>query len=308
MKAVQIYKYGGPEALCYEEAPRPTIGEEEVLIRVHATAVNPLDWKVRAGYETSWFHHTFPLILGFDVAGIIEAVGLRVKDFAIGDAVYAAPELGGYAEYVAVRADDVAHKPQRLDYVQAAAMPVAAATAWQALFAAAQLAAGQTVLIHGAAGGIGTFAVQLAKWRGAQVIGTASGHNLAFLRQLGVDQVLDYTATRFEAMVHNVDVVLDTVGGETQQRSWTVLRRGGRLVSVVEPPSPKLAEAHGVEQCVVSLQSPMNQVLTQLTGLVEAGQLKPIVSTVLPLAEVQRAHVLSESRHLRGKIVLQVVV
>lgn len=304
MKAVRIHRYGGPEVLQYEEAPQPTMGTEDVLIRVHAAAVNPLDWKVRAGYATDW-QHTLPLILGFDVTGVIEAVGANVEHFTMGDEVYAAPFTGGHAEYIAIPAVDVARKPHSLDYVQAAAMPVAALTAWQTLLDAAQLSAGQTVLIHGAAGGVGSMAVQLAKWRGAQVIGTASAHNLAFLRTLGADRVIDYTATRFEAVVRDVDVVLDTIGGETQQRSWPVLKPRGVLISIVEQPPPEMA-AHTVQPSAGILPTPNGQRLAEIADLVDAGHLKPIVSTVLPLHEVGQAHRLIESRHTRGKIVLQV--
>jgi NADPH:quinone reductase-like Zn-dependent oxidoreductase len=305
MKAVRIHRHGGPEVLQYEEAPRPTIGDDEVLIRVHAAAVNPLDWKVRANYfndEPS----TFPVILGFDVAGVIEAVGTNVQNFMLGDEVYAAPDTGGYAEYVAVPAIEVAHKPRTLDYVQAAALPIAMLTAWQTLLDEAQLETGQTVLIHGAAGGVGSMAVQLAKWRGAQVIGTASAQNLAFLRELGADRVIDYTTTRFETIVRDVDVVLDTVGGETLDRSWTTLKPSGMLISIVDDPSPATAAAHGVQQRLVILQTPSGQRLAQIARLVDAGHLKPIVSTVLPLHQVGQAHRLIESRHTRGKIVLQV--
>jgi NADPH:quinone reductase-like Zn-dependent oxidoreductase len=306
MNAVRIHEVGGPEVLRYEEVPRPTLGEGEVLIRVVAAAVNPLDWKVRAGYIALWPPYTFPMILGFDVAGVVETVGAGISQFAAGDEVYGFAAFGCHAEYVAAPADDVAHKPQALDYLQAAAMPCAALTAWQALFDAAHLEAGQTVLIHGAAGGVGTFAVQLAKWRGAQVIGTASGHNLAFLRQLGADEVIDYTTTRFEAVARGIDVVLDTVGGETQQRSWSILKPGGILISIVERPSPELSAAHGVRSDVNQLQGPMGAPLAELARLVDAGRLKPIISTVLPLHEARQAHVLSESRHTRGKIVLKV--
>lgn len=307
MKAVRIHRYGGLEVLQYEEAPRPSPQAKEVLIRVRAAGVNPLDWKVRAGYATDW-NLTFPLILGYDVAGVIEAVGAEVEHFTIGDEVYAAPDTGGYAEYVAVPASEVAHKPQTLDYVEAAALPIAALTAWQALFEAAQLAPGQTILIHGAAGGVGSMAVQLAKWRGARVIGTASAANLSFLRQLGADEVIDYTATRFETLVHDMDVVLDTVGGETLQRSWPVLKPGGIMVSITEPLSPEMAMAYGVQQREVIIDSLEGQAaLAGLARLVDAGHLKPIVSTLLPLSEVRQAHILSEGRHLRGKIVLQVV-
>lgn len=306
MKAVRIHGYGGPEVLQYEEAPAPTIGDKEVLIRVHAAAVNPLDWKVRSGSAVAWYHHNFPLILGFDVAGVIEAVGADVKHFVPGDEVYASPDPGGYAEYVAMSAYEVAHKPRSLDFVQAAAMPIAALTAWQGLFEAAHLVAGQTVLIHGAAGSVGSFAVQLAKWRGARVIGTASGYNHAFLRELGADEAIDYTTMCFETVVDQVDVVFDTIGGETQQRSLAIMKRGGQLVALMHDFAPELAAAQGIQQHNLGVQVNANQLAT-LARIVDAGQLKPIVSTVLPLQDVCLAHVLSERRHTRGKIVLSVV-
>jgi NADPH:quinone reductase-like Zn-dependent oxidoreductase len=306
MKAVRIHEYGGPEVLRYEDAPRPVIGERDVLIRVYAAAVNPLDWKVRSGLFAEEYQFPFPGIMGWDVAGVIEAVGAGVTHLAVGAEVFTSPDTGGYAEYVAVPAARVAPKPSSLDYVQAAAMPIAALTAWQALFDAARLEPGQTVLIHGAAGGVGTFAVQLARWRGAQVIGTASPHNHTFLRQLGADDVIDYTSTRFEAVVRGVDVVLDIVGGETRQRSAAVLKPGGILVSLVEAPSPELDTSYGIQQREVNLPEDAVQ-LAEIARLVDAGHLKPVVSTVLPLQEASRAHVLSEGRHVRGKIVLQVV-
>lgn len=312
MKAVRIHKYGGPEVLQYEEAPIPPIGDEDVLIRVYAAAVNPLDWKVRSGWEIAWFHHAFPLILGFDVAGVIAAVGAKVNNFVIGDEVYGSPPAygvspaGGYAEYIAVPVGNIAHKPHTLEYIQAAAIPAAGQTAWQALFNAADLQPGQTILIQGAAGGVGVFAVQLAKWRGAHVIGTASPHNHAFLHELGADEVIDYTTTRFETVVHNVDIVLDAVGGEIQHRSLSVLKPDGLLVALFDELDPALVAARGVRQYSFGVQWSASD-LAQLAHLVDTKQLQPIVSTVLPLQEVQQAHRLSESHHVRGKIVLQVV-
>jgi NADPH:quinone reductase-like Zn-dependent oxidoreductase len=308
MRAVRIHAYGDPSVLQYEEAPDPTIGRDDVLVRVHAAAVNPVDWAIRYGYLAQWFSHSLPLILGCDVSGEVEAIGGDVVECAVGDEVYARTDLvgdGTYAEYVAVRAADVAPKPPGLDHVQAAAIPHAALTAWQALFDHGQLAEGQMVLIHAAAGGVGSFAVQLAKWRGAKVVGTASANHLAFLDRLGVDEAIDYTAVHFEDVVKEADVVLDAVGGETQKRSWTVLKPGGVLVSLVEPPSEETAAAHGVRVAMVATRANASQ-LTELAGLVSSGALEPFVSTVLPLAEVREAHRLSETRHTQGKIVLQV--
>ena len=248
MKAVRIHAYGGPDVLAYEDAPRPTAGDGEVLIRVYATSVNPFDVAVRAGYMDGYFHYKLPLVLGSDVSGVIEAVGAGVTGFAPGNAVYARGGVfrdGANAEYVVVFATDVAAKPASLDHLHAAALPHVTLTAWQALFEQAQLSTGQTVLIHGAGGGVGHIAVQLAHWRGAKVIGTAST-NLDVLRDLKVEQIIDYSKTPFESVAHDVDVVLDTIGGDVQERSYATLKPGGILVATVQPPSEETAKAHGV--------------------------------------------------------------
>jgi NADPH:quinone reductase-like Zn-dependent oxidoreductase len=308
MKAVRIHTYGSTDVLVYENAPRPVAGDGEVLIRVQATSVNPFDCAVRAGYMAGYFNYTLPLVIGTDVSGTIAEVGPGVTGFEIGDEVYGRAGVyrdGANAEYVAVSALDVAKKPKSLDYVHAAALPHVTLTAWQALFVLADLQKGQTVLIHGAAGGVGHIAVQLARWRGARVIGTAS-KNLEFLRTLGVDQVVDYSTTPFESVVGKVDVVLDTVGGDTQARSWAVLNPGGILVSVIQPPSAETAAAHGVRQAMVSSAPEIGKVLTQVAGLVDEGWIKPYVGAVFPLSEIRQAHGLIEGKHARGKIVLQV--
>jgi NADPH:quinone reductase-like Zn-dependent oxidoreductase len=308
MKAVRIHAYGGPDVLAYEDAPKPEPAEDEVLIRVHAAAVNPVDWKIREGMLKDMLPHKLPLILGWDVSGVVEAAGSSVGQFRAGDEVYSRPEIardGAYAEYIVVKASEVALKPKSIDHVQGAAVPLAALTAWQSLFDAAGLSAGQTVLIHAAAGGVGSFAVQLAKVRGARVIGTASAGNRDFLDELGVDQVIDYRTTRFEEVVGDVDVVFDTLGGETQERSWLVLRKGGVLVSIVKPPNAEKAEAHGVSGAFVFIQPSADQ-LTEIAALIDAGKLKSMVDKVLPLAEARRAQELSQAGHARGKIVLAV--
>lgn len=309
MKAVQINNYGGTGTLVLNDAPRPTAGDGEILIRVQATTVNPFDCAVRAGYVTGWYTYSFPAILGLDVSGVVEEVGPGVSSFAPGDEVYARTDPksnGAYAEYVAVPASEVALKPASLDHFQAAALPQVGLTAWRALFDAAQLTEGQTILIHGAAGGVGSVAVQLAKWRGAKVIGTASTHNLDFLRELGVDTAIDYTTTRFEDEAHAVDVVLDTVGGETQERSWGVLKPGGILLSLVQPPSQETADKFGVRQQFVGGNPPAGAILSEIASLVDTGHVKPVVSTILPLKDIQKAHAMVESRHTRGKVVLRV--
>ena len=309
MKAVRIHAYGGPDVLAYEDAPRPTAGDGEVLIRVYATSVNPFDVAVRAGYLDGYFHYKLPLVLGSDVSGVIEAVGAGVTGFAPGNAVYARGGVfrdGANAEYVVVFATDVAAKPASLDHLHAAALPHVTLTAWQALFEQAQLSAGQTVLIHGAGGGVGHIAVQLAHWRGAKVIGTAST-NLDVLRDLKVEQIIDYSKTPFESVAHDVDVVLDTIGGDVQERSYATLKPGGILVATVQPPSEETAKAHGVRAQYVSSSPPIGKTLTEVAGLVASGQIKPIVSSVLPLSEIRKAHEMIEGKHTRGKIVLQVV-
>lgn len=308
MRAVRIHSYGSADVLLLDEVPRPEIAADEVLVRVEAAAVNPVDWMIRAGYMAEYFGHRLPLTLGWDVSGVVDAAGAEVSTCSVGDEVFARADIsrdGSYAEYVAVRAAEVVRKPAGVGHVDAAAVPHAALTAYQALFDTAGLAEGQAVLIHGAAGGVGTFAVQLAKRRGAQVIGTCSANNLAFLQKLGVDEAIDYNATPFEEAVRDVDVVLDTVGSDTQDRSWRVLKPGGILVSLLTPPSPEEAARHGVRHGFVAMAPDRGQ-LQELAHLLDAGQVTPVVSYVLPLEEARRAHQQSETRHTRGKIVLQV--
>lgn len=309
MKAVRIHAYGGFDVLSYEEAPCPTPGEDEVLIRVFASSVNPFDCAVRAGYMGSYFNYTFPLILGTDVSGVIEEVGANVTDFAPGDEVYSRAGVtrdGANAEFVAVPATDVAMKPKSIDHLHAAALPHVTLTAWQALVEVANLAPGQKVLIHAAAGGVGHIAIQLSKIRGATTIGTASV-NLENLKAMEVDESIDYSTTQFENVVKDVDVVLDLVGGDTQQRSWAIMRPGGILIATVQPPSEETAVAHGVRQYFVASAPPIGRVLTEVAGLVDSGQLNPLVSEVLPLSEIAKAHQMVEGKHTHGKIVLQIV-
>ena len=305
MKAIRIHQYGGPEVLAEVEMQRPVTGPNEVLIKVQAAAVNPFDWKVRSGHMKEFFPLTFPATLGWDVSGTVEEAGANVTGFKRGDEVYTRLEAGGgYAEYAVAREAIVAAKPRTLDHEQAAAVPTAGTTAWQALFEVAQLSAGQKVLIHAAAGGVGNFAVQFAKARGAWVIGTASTKNQAFLRELGVDQAIDYQKTRFEDVVRDVDVVLDTIGGDTQERSFKVLKKGGILVSIVQPPSEEQAAKYGVRALFYGAHASSSD-LAEIAKLIDNGKVKTVVETVLPLAEARRAHELSESGHARGKIVLK---
>ncbi len=309
MKAVRIHAYGGPEVLYYEhEVPRPALRPDDLLIRVRAAAVNPVDWKIREGKLKGMLHHDLPLTLGWDVSGEVLEVGPEAKGFAVGDEIYARPDIerdGAYAEYIAIKATDAAHKPAALDHIQAAAVPLTALTAWQVLIETAGLKAGQTVLIHAATGGVGSIAVQLAKAYGAQVIATASAVNTGLVKQLGADQFIDYTQTRFEDAVKAVDVVFDTVGGDTQQRSWQVLKPGGLLVSVVSPPPATVAAEHGVRSAFVFIH-PSGKQLTAIARLIDEKRITPLIHTVLGLSEVRQAHTISQGGHARGKIVLRV--
>jgi len=305
MKAVHIDEMGGPEVLKYEDVPRPEPGVGEVLVRVHAAGVNPVDWKIREGYMGKI---ALPAIMGSDFSGEVEALGPEVTEFHPGQMVFGsvADESGSYAEYALAPVTQIIEKPAGLDHVQAAAIPVPAMTAWQALFNVAKLQPGQKVLIHAAAGGVGGFAVQFAKWKGAQVIATASGANAQLVRSLGADQFIDYRSTRFEDHARDVDVVFDTIGGETQERSWQVLKKGGILVSVVQPPSEKTAKAHGVRAVMHLEDAKLTGELAQIAELVATGRIKVNVETILPLREARKAQDLSQTGHARGKIVLVV--
>lgn len=317
MMAVRIHRYGKPCVLTYEEVPRPDPKEDELLIRVHATSVNPADWQIRSGRRFK-LRRPFSLILGFDISGVVEAVGSGVTGFNVGDAVFGMVDVrngGAYAEYVTAPAASITQKPRTLDHVQAAALPVVTLTAWQALFDAGQLSTGQKVLIHAAAGGVGHIAVQLAKWKGAYVIGTASSRNEVFLRTIGVDQFIDYRKTRFESVVRDVDVVLEAVNrdiavetfpGETLTHSWDVLKKNGVLVSICATPSSETAAKHGVHSKYI-LAQPNAAQLAEIAILADTGYIKPFISQVLPLKEVRRAHVLSQKGHTRGKIVLRII-
>lgn len=306
MKAVRVHEFGGPEVLRYEETPRPKAGEGEMVVRVMAAAVNPVDAGVRAGRFRRGGGP--PLTPGYDVAGVVAEVGPGVSTFKPGDEVFAYLDLrrgGAYAEYCVVKEDEAARKPAGAGWSEAAAVPLTALTAWQALFDTAKLEAGQTVLIHGGSGGVGTMAVQLAKWKGARVIATASAENQDYLKELGVDVAVDYKAQKFEDVARDVDVVLDTVGGETRERSWGAMKKGGILVSIVGPVSGERAEAAGVRGANI-LVRPDGAQLAEIGRLMEEGKVKAVVSAELPLSEAQKAHEMIETRHTRGKIVLKV--
>jgi len=303
MKAVRIHAFGGPEELRYEDAPRPIAKAGEVLIRIHASAVNPADWKFRSGFFGK--DAPLPLTVGFDFSGLIETLGEGVTRWRAADEVYGYG-LGAYAEYIAVKEGLVAAKPRTVDHIHAAALASASLAAWKVLFEAGGLRPGQTVLIHGATGGVGGFAVQLAHAKGVRVIGTASKRNQTYLKELGADEAIDYESVRFEDVARDVDVVFDTQGGETQARSWKTLKRGGILVSIAQPPAQAEADKHGVRATFVANEMKA-EALNEITKLVDSGKLKAEVETVLPLSEARRAQELIQTGHTRGKIALKVV-
>lgn len=307
MKAVRIHTYGGVETLRYEDAPRPEPAADEVLIAVHAAGINPVDWKIREGHLGE-DEQRIPLILGWDVSGVVESVGSDVTAFEVGDEVYSRPEItkpGAYAEYIAVSASEVAHKPKTLDHWEAAGVPLAGLTAFQALFEHAELKRDERVLIHAGAGGVGHFAIQLARDAGAYVIATGSAGSQDLIKRLGADEFVDYTAARFEEVVGKVDVVFDTVGRETTDRSFDVLDRGGRLVSVAGQPDAERAEREGITASWFMVQ-PNAEQLTKLAGLIDGGQVDVVIAETFPLAEVAAAHERSAEGHVHGKLVLKV--
>jgi NADPH:quinone reductase-like Zn-dependent oxidoreductase len=317
MKAVRIERYGNEEVLELAEVERPEPGTGEVLVKVKAAAVNPVDWLIRNGLGEK-FGMKLPLILGCEVAGTLEAVGsggpsrtgspsgMGINDFAAGDEVYGSLSAysGGYAEYVAAPASDFVHKPKQIDFDTASSVPMGALTAWQGIFDHGKLVSGQRILITGASGAVGSMAVQLAKNKNAHVIGTGSGRNEEFVRKLGADEFIDYKKAKFEEKVRDVDVVFDTVGGDTQERAFQTLKRGGFLVSTVSPPSAEKAREFGVMVAMVQMMPKADQ-LAEINRLVESGKLKVRVATALPLAEVKKAHQLSASGHPDGKIILR---
>jgi NADPH:quinone reductase-like Zn-dependent oxidoreductase len=305
MKAVRIHSFGGPQALKLEELPRPQPAEDEILVQVKATSVNPIDYKVRSGQYAK--PEQLPITPGRDVAGTVALCGTQVSDWHPGDDVFALlpPGRGAYAEYVTIKASQSVAKPRQLDYEHAAAVPLAALTAWQGLFDHGQLKAGQRVLIHGAAGGVGHFAVQLAKVVGAEVFATASSSDVQFLQQLGADHVIDYRSERFEAAVADVDLVLDLIGGETQERSWAVLKEGGTLVSTLDEPSQEKAREHNARGTSF-LTQPNAAELAQIARLIDEGKVRPLVEKCYPLEEAATAQEQLERKHARGKTVIQV--
>jgi len=310
MKAIRIHGRGDQDHLVYEDAPQPHPGPGEVLVRVYATGIIANELKWDETYQTTAGSPRALPIPGRDLSGVVEEVGPGVTTLVKGSEVYAMLGYGrdgAQADYTIALPNELVPKPSTLDHVQAAAVPLSALTAWQALFDHAHLAAGQSVLIHGAAGGVGVFAVQLVHWAGAQVIATASARKRDFLRELGANEIIDYTTTRFEEVVHGADLVFDTVGGDTLQRSWQVIKPAGVLVSIVSPPPPAaVAKGHDVRFAWFVVE-PNREELIQIGALMDAGQLRPIIDTVFPLAQARQAYEQAAKGHTRGKIVLRVM-
>ncbi|QYO64518.1 NADP-dependent oxidoreductase [Leptolyngbya sp. 7M] len=295
MKAIRIHAYGGVENLQYDEVLRPEPQAGEVLVQVYAAGINPIDWKIREGYLKQAFNYALPVIVGTDLAGIVAEVGEGVTTLQPGQAVYGVADMtrsGSYAEYAVGYAEATAPKPEMLDFIHAASVPIAAMTAWQALFDGANLQTGQTVLIHGAAGGVGSYAIQFAKWKGATVIATASAVNADYVKGLGADQVIDYAAQPFEQQVKPVDVVLDLVGGDTQVRSWQILRSGGVLASTLGVPQTGIPAGIRAVPVFVNPRNPAQ--LQHIAQLIDQGQVKVTVEQVFPLAEAARAQTESQ--------------
>jgi NADPH:quinone reductase-like Zn-dependent oxidoreductase len=306
MKAVVAHEYGGPEVLKFEEVSRPEPKENEALVRVIASGVNPADPLTLSGKYAREFGTHLPLIPGYDIAGIVEKTGVKITKLKVGDAVYGYPTFGGgWAEYVTVTEGEVAAKPASLNFAEAAAVPMGALTAWQALVDVAQLHAGQTILIHGGSGGVGSFAVQIAKARGARVIATASTANQDFLKQLGVDVAIDYTKTRFEKIAKDVDAVLDPVGKETLARSNDVVKKGGIVMSLVARPDRAELEKRGIRGAAISVH-PDAEDLAEIARLIDAGKIRPMVTQVLPLGDAIAAQQQAATHHTRGKVVLRI--
>jgi len=303
MHAVRFHEFGGPEVLKLEQAPRPQPEAGQVLVRLAAAGVNPADWKRRAGLYGGLGQIALPYTPGLEGAGIIETTGPGVNDFHPGQAVYGFI-FGAYAEYAVAPASDLLPKPANLTFEEAATAPIGAITAWRMVIEDARVQPGQQVLVHGAAGGVGLYAVQFAAWKGAHVIGTASARHLSFVHSLGAEKVIDYNATQFETAVHDLDAVIDTVGGDLIERSWKTLRPGGVLVSVASQLTPEMGEAHGV-RAIKSGRAPIEQ-FKQISALLESGKIHPVVGAVFPLAQAQQAQELSQTGHGQGRIVLHI--
>lgn len=331
MKAAYIRRYGGPDVVEIGELPTPPLGPNEVLVQVKAASVNPVDFKIRDGATKLILPYSFPLILGNDCAGVVVQIGSAVTRFKVGDEIFARlpkKRIGTFAQYAAIAENAVAMKPKKLTFDQAASIPLVGLTSWQALRDIAQLQAGQRVLIHAGSGGVGTFAIQLAKTLGATVATTASERNIALVRRLGADLVADYHKQRFEDVVGDCDVVFDTLGGETQRRSFSVLKPGGVLVSIVAPPTPKFGREFGLNPLLRTafwfmsysarshargrgaryeflFMRESGEQLAQIGALIDTGKIEPVIDRLFPLEQTKEALAYSESGRAVGKVIVE---
>ena len=304
MKAIRIHSYGSADQLQMEDVPQPSVRDNEVLVKISYAGINPVDWKIREGHMKDRMPAEFPFTIGQDFSGSVVKTGNAVQGFKEADEVFGfAP--GSYAEYAAVRPSDIALKPASMDLMDAAAIPTAGLTAWQALFDYARVTAGHRILIHAAGGGVGSLAVQLAKWKQASVIATASGDDIAYVKRLGADEVIDYKAERFEAKVHDVDAVIDLVGGDTLARSYAVVRNGGAIVSTIGPINEFEAGKRNLHATAMVMQRNAAG-LAQLAHLVNQGELKPRMDQVLLLVDAKKAQELSQKGKSHGKLLLRV--
>lgn len=301
MKTVLIREYGNNDVVEVEDVSRPEPQAGEILVKVHAAGVNPIDWKIRGGAGQR-MGLTLPIRLGSEIVGTIETCGAGASKFHEGDAVFGMVPSGGFSEYAIIKADHAVHKPKNLSFVEAAALPLAGTTAWQALFEEAGLSEGQRLLITNSSGGVGSLAVQFAKAHGAHVTAVASGHNEHFVRDLGADHFIDYTRQAFEEIATDMDAVLDTMGGEVYQRALQTLKKGGKMITVVAFPQVE-AEQYGVI-AKRSFTVPSAESLTKISDLVDAGKVTPHVEAIVQFPDVREALALSESGRSRGKIVL----
>jgi len=306
MKAIVAHEYGGPEVLKFEDAPVPVPKENEILVRVIASGVNPADPLILNGKFAKEFGTHLPLVLGYDMVGVVIKAGAKVTKLKVGDPVYAYLLWGGgWAEYCISNERESAIKPKSLSFTDAAAVPLAALTAWQALIDVGKIQSGQTVLIHGGSGGVGSFAIQIAKARGARVIATASTANQDLLKQLGADISIDYTKQKFEEVAHDVDLVIDPVGRDTLARSYAVVKKGGIIITLISRCDPAELAKHGIRGESLASHPDANE-LAEITKLIEDKKLRPIVTQVLPLTEAAKATEQAETHHTRGKIVLKI--
>jgi NADPH:quinone reductase-like Zn-dependent oxidoreductase len=308
MKAIVVHEYGGPEVLKYKDRPRPEPKEDQILVRVIAAGVNPVDDASRSEKYAKFFGITLPFIPGYDIAGVVEKTGAKITKFKAGDPVYAYLDLkdgGGYADYAVATEVEAATKPKSISFTEAAGVPVVALTAWQALIDKAKLSAGQTVLIHGGSGGVGSFAIQIAKARGAKVIATASTRNQDLLKQLGADVAVDYTKQKFEDVAKDVDVVLDSVGKDTLARSYGVVKKGGFILTLVARIDQAELDKHGIRGESLGVEPTSNE-LAEIGKLIDEKKIKIIISQTFPLSEAAKAQEQVATGHTRGKIVLKV--